>query len=117
MGHVERADKTLPLNECVYYVRKNAQLRDRWRSDFDGLAREFGLGDAEIEAVKASDVRKLLDMGTHQYLVPHILRLTHGASNMTNTHPALVAYQVAFPAETKDAIGTSKWDKTEQSNG
>ena len=114
MGHVERCDKTLPLNEMVYFVRKDASLRDRWRKNFRALAAEYGLSNEEIEAVAASDVRAMLDIGTHQYLVPHILRLTHGASGMTNSHPALVAYQVAFPLETKEAIGESKWDKTEQ---
>jgi hypothetical protein len=117
MGHVERVDKTLPLNEMVYYVRKDPVLRTRWREDFERLAGEFGLSRAEIAAVLASDVRRMLDMGVHQYLVPHILRLTHGVTGMTNTHPALVAYQEAFPLETRDAIGQSKWDRTEEERG
>ncbi|MCI4646374.1 MAG: hypothetical protein MRY64_16455 [Hyphomonadaceae bacterium] len=114
---VRHFDKTLPLNEMVYYIRKDAGLRARWQEDFEGLAREFGLSQGEIEAVQNSDVRALFGLGVHQYLIPHILRLTHGASDMTNTHPALVAYQVAFPRETQAAIGSSKWDKTETSNG
>lgn len=117
MGTVERVDKTLPLNEMVYYIRKDAKLREEWKTDFKALAARFGLSKAEIEAVEKSDVRALLEMGIHQYLVPHILRLTHGAGNMTNTHPALVAYQKAFPLESKEAIGGTKWDRTEEKNG
>jgi len=87
MGSVERVDKTLPLNEMVYYVRKDAQLRALWQSDLQQLARRFNLSTAEYNAVRDSDVRALLDMGVHQYLIPHILRLTFGASGMTNSHP------------------------------
>jgi hypothetical protein len=42
MGHVEKVDRTLPLNQMIFYVRRDADLRRRWRDDFDGLAREFG---------------------------------------------------------------------------
>ena len=117
MGSVERVDKTLPLNEMVYYVRKDAALRELWRTDLAGLARRFGLGSAEYEAIRDSDVRALLEMGVHQYLVPQILRLTFGATGMTNDHPALTAYQRAFPAETRDAIGGTQWDRTDRNNG
>ena len=47
MGNVERCDKTLPLNEMIFHVRRNAVLRARWLSDLEGLAREFGLSPAE----------------------------------------------------------------------
>ena len=50
MGNVERCDKTLPLNEMIFYVRRDAILRARWLTDLAGLAREFGLSDAEYEA-------------------------------------------------------------------
>jgi hypothetical protein len=117
MGSVERVDKTLPLNEMVYYVRKDAVLRDEWRTDLAALARRFGLSTAEYEAVRDSNVRALLEMGVHQYLIPHILRLTFGVTGMTNTHPALTAYQKAFPEETRKALGGTTWDRTEAQDG
>jgi hypothetical protein len=117
MGSVERVDKTLPLNELVYYVRKDAALREEWRTNLAELTRRFGLSTAEYEAVRDSDVRALLDMGVHQYLIPHILRLTFGATGMTNTHPALTAYQKAFPEETRKALGGTAWDRTEVDHG
>jgi Aromatic-ring-opening dioxygenase LigAB, LigA subunit len=97
MGHVEKVDRTLPLNEMLYHVRKDAELRRRWREDFDALAREFGLGSEEIEAVRQSDVRRLNDLGVHQYYVTQILRLTFGAAGASNTHPALEAFRRAYP--------------------
>jgi protocatechuate 4,5-dioxygenase alpha chain len=104
MGNVERCDKTLPLNEMIFYVRRDARLRERWTTDLAGLAREFGLSAAEYEALRDQDIRRLNDMGVHQYYLPQILRLFHGASANTNSHPALEAYKRAFPEETARAL-------------
>ncbi|MBI3826081.1 MAG: hypothetical protein HY294_08795 [Candidatus Rokubacteria bacterium] len=104
MGNVERCDKTLPLNEMIFYVRRDGRLRERWLSDLEGLAREFGLSAAEYEALRDQDVRRLMDLGVHQYYVPQILRLFFGASGNTNAHPALAAYQRAYPEETAKAF-------------
>ena len=97
MGHVEKVDRTLPLNQMIFYVRRDAELRRRWREDFDALAREFGLSADEVAAVKTADVRRLNDMGVHQYYVSQILRLSFGAAGASNTHPALEAFRRAYP--------------------
>jgi len=104
MGSVDRCDKTLPLNEMIFYVRRDAGLRARWQSDLEGLAREFGLGAAEYEALRDKDVRRLHELGVHQYYVPQILRLFFGASANSNAHPALEAYRRAYPAEAAQAM-------------
>ena len=103
MGNVERCDKTLALNEMIFYVRRDAALRERWNHDLEGIAREFGLSREEYEAVRDKDVRRLNDMGVHQYYLPQILRLFYGASANSNSHPALEAYKRAFPEETARA--------------
>ena len=115
MGNVERVDKTLPTNEMVYYVRRDARLRERWKADRESVCREFGLGQAEIDALQEMNPKVLLDLGVHQYLIPHLLRLTYGETGMTNTHPALTAYQKVFPRESKEALGNSKWDINKES--
>jgi protocatechuate 4,5-dioxygenase alpha chain len=97
MGHVEKVDRTLPLNQMIFHVRRDAELRRRWRDDFDALAREFGLSADETAAVKGADVRRLSDLGVHQYLVSQILRLSFGTANASNTHPALEAFRRAYP--------------------
>lgn len=104
MGSVERCDITLPLNEMMFYVRRDRALRERWLTDLDGLAREFGLSAAELEALRDKDVRRLHDLGVHQYYVPQILRLFFGASANTNAHPALEAYKRAYPEESARAL-------------
>jgi hypothetical protein len=104
MGNVERCDKTLPLNEMMYHVRRDATLRARWLTDLEGIAREFGLSREEYEAVRDKDVRRLHDIGVHQYYVPQILRLFYGAAANTNSHPALEAYKRAYPKEAAESL-------------
>ena len=104
MGSVERCDKTLPLNEMIFHVRRDANLRARWLTDLEGLAREFGLSRDEYEALRDKDVRRLHAIGVHQYYVPQILRLFYGASANANSHPALQEYQRAYPEESARAL-------------
>ena len=104
MGNVERCDKTLPLNEMMFHVRRDARLRERWLTDFAALAHEFGLIQAEIEAVQAKDPKRLMDLGVHQYYVPQILRLFFGASQNSNASAALECYKRAYPDETAKAM-------------
>jgi len=99
MGNVNRCIKTLPLNEMMYHVRRDAGLRARWLTDLEGIAREFGLSTEELEALRDKDVRRLHDLGVHQYYVPQILRLFYGAAANSNSHPALEAYKRAYPEE------------------
>jgi len=104
MGNVERCDKTLPLNEMMFYVRKDGGLRRRWQTDLEGLCREFGLSREESEALRQRDVRRLNELGVHQYYIPQIMRLFFGASANSNAHPALEAYRRAYPEETAQAF-------------
>lgn len=48
MGNVEKVDRMLRLNEMLYYVRNDPELRRRWTEDLDGLARQFGLTQEEL---------------------------------------------------------------------
>jgi protocatechuate 4,5-dioxygenase alpha chain len=103
MGNVERCDKTLALNEMMYHVRRDARLRERWLSDLEGLARDFGLSPDEYAALLARDPRRLMDLGVHQYYVPQILRLFFGAAQNSNASAALECYRRAFPEESAAA--------------
>jgi protocatechuate 4,5-dioxygenase alpha chain len=103
MGSVDRCDKTLPLNEMMFHVRRDGTLRARWLTDLEGLAREFGLSGEEYAALRDRDVRRLHELGVHQYYVPQILRLFYGAAANSNSHPALEAYRRAYPEEAERA--------------
>jgi len=104
VGNVERCDKTLPINEMIFHVRRDAVLRARFLSDLEGLAREFKLSRAEYDALRDKDPRRLMDLGVHQYYVPQILRLFFGASQNSNASAALECYKRAFPRETAEAM-------------
>src|SRR5207245_3515397 len=104
MGNVERCDKTLPINEMIFHVRRDAALRARFLSDLEGLAREFGLSRAEYEAVRDKDPRRMMDLGVHQYYVPQILRLFFGNAQNSNSSETLECYRRAFPEETARAL-------------
>jgi hypothetical protein len=108
MGNVERCDKTLPLNEMMFYVRRDPRLRARFTTDLEAVAREFGLSRAEYEALRDRDVRRLNELGVHQYYIPQILRLFFGATLNSNSHPALEAYRRAFPEETAQAVALAE---------
>ncbi len=100
MGNVERCDRTLPLNEMMYYVRRDAATRARVLTDLEGLATEFGLSRSEYEALRDKDVRRLMDLGVHQYYVPQILRLHFGVRQNSNASAVLECYARAFPEST-----------------
>jgi len=104
MGSVDRCDRTLRLNEVMYQVRRDPRLRERFRTDLEAVCRELGLSRAEYEALRDRDVRRLHEMGVHQYYVPQLLRLFYGASLNTNNHPALEAYKRAYPEESAKAF-------------
>jgi hypothetical protein len=53
MGNVERCDKTLPTNEMMFALRRDATLRARLVNDLEGVAHQFGLSPEEVEAIRA----------------------------------------------------------------
>src|SRR5262245_8401751 len=83
----------------IYHVRKSAELRQRWKTDLEGVARQFGLSETEYDAIRDKDVRRMRDLGVHQYYIPQILRLFFGSSNNSNASAALECYKRAFPEE------------------
>ena len=70
MGNVERCDKTLPTNAMMYQVRKDATLRARWKTDLEGLARQFGLSREEYDVYRRLTIRLLSGHLLLFYLVP-----------------------------------------------
>src|SRR5689334_7350032 len=110
MGNVERCDKTLPTNEMIYHVRRDATLRARFLTDLEADCREFGLSRAEYEAVRDKDPKRMMALGVHQYYVPQILRLFFGAAHNSNASDTLECYRRAFPDETANALARQARD-------
>lgn len=108
MGNVDKVDRTLALNQMMFEVRRDATLRRRFVEDLDALAREFALSPAEVEALRDRDVRRLSDLGVHQYYIPQILRLVFGTTAASNAHPALEAYKRAYPEDYARAMAAQQ---------
>lgn len=78
MSLLKNFDKTSRIHRIVFEVRKDRELRLRWKREFEMLAREYGLSDEEIRAVGECDLRALTLLGVHPFYFNPIIRLTHG---------------------------------------
>lgn len=85
-------DKTLPANKLIFEVRRDARLRERFRDDLEGLMRDYGLSDAEMEALRKADLKRLGELGMHPYFLPQVSRLFKGAGYNHNESDAAQLY-------------------------
>jgi hypothetical protein len=85
-------DKTLPANKLVFEVRRDAALRERFRTDLEGLMRDYGLSEAEKDALRKVDLKRLSDLGMHPYFLPQVSRLFKGAGYNHNDSAAAQLY-------------------------
>ena len=85
-------DKTLPANKLVLEVRRSAALRERFRTDLEGLMRDYGLSEAEKTALRVADIKRLGELGMHPYFLPQVTRLFKGAGYNHNESDAARLY-------------------------
>jgi protocatechuate 4,5-dioxygenase alpha chain len=78
MSRLENFDKTSRIHRLVFDCRKSFELRERWKRDFDTLAREYGLTEVETRALKELDLAKLRQLGVHPFYLNPIIRLFQG---------------------------------------
>ena len=58
----------LRLNRFLFRFRADPELRRRYLEDAKAVVAEFGLSDAEREAVLARDIPRLVALGAHPLL-------------------------------------------------
>lgn len=85
-------DRTLPANRLIFEVRRDAAKRERFRTDLEGLMRDYGLSDAEMRALREIDIRRLGELGVHPYFLPQVTRLFKGAGYNHNDSAAAQLY-------------------------
>ena len=85
-------DKTLPANKMIFEVRRDAALRERFRSDLEGLMRDYGLSEKEKTAFRSVDLKRLGELGVHPYFLPQVSRLFKGAGYNHNESDAAQLY-------------------------
>ena len=89
---IMQTDKTLPCNRLIFEVRRDPGLRERFRTNLDGLMREYGLSNEESRALREADLERLGELGVHPYFLPQIARLFRGASYNHNESAAAQLY-------------------------
>jgi hypothetical protein len=85
-------DKTLPANKLIFEVRRDADKRERFRSDLEGLMSDYGLSEEEKRALRQIDIRRLGELGMHPYFLPQVTRLFKGAGYNHNESEAARLY-------------------------
>ena len=85
-------DKTLPTNKMIFEVRRDPALRERLRSDLEGLMADYGLSEKEKAAFRSVDLKRLGELGVHPYFLPQVSRLFKGAGYNHNESDAAQLY-------------------------
>ena len=84
--------RTLPANKMVFDVRRDMKLVARFRDDLEGLMAEYGLSDAEKDAFRGQDLKRMAELGVHPYFLTQITRLFHGSARNHQNSAAAQAY-------------------------
>ncbi|HZI86716.1 MAG TPA: hypothetical protein VFD48_07770 [Pyrinomonadaceae bacterium] len=63
------------LSRLLFDLKMNESFYQRALADFEGVIGEYELTDAEKEALRAGDPRKLRQLGVHGMLCLYIKRL------------------------------------------
>ncbi|MCL4798957.1 MAG: hypothetical protein KJ025_05175 [Burkholderiales bacterium] len=85
-------DKTLPANKLIFEVRRDVRLRERFSTDLEGLMSDYGLSEAEKDALRNADLERLGELGMHPYFLPQVTRLFRGAGYNHNESAAARLY-------------------------
>ena len=85
-------DKTLPANRLIFEIRRDAAKRGRFRTDLEGLMRDYGLSEEEKRAFRQVDIKRLGELGVHPYFLPQLTRLFKGAGYNHNESAAAQLY-------------------------
>jgi hypothetical protein len=84
--------RTLPANKMIFDVRRDMRLVARWKTDLEGLMAEYGLSEAEKEAFRNEDLKRMADLGVHPYFLTQVTRLYHGSARNHQASAAAQAY-------------------------
>lgn len=93
---MENFDPDLPSNRMIFDVRRDNAVWPHFRERLEDLMVSYGLSDAEKDALRAVDVRRLGDLGVHPYFLPQITRLFHGGAANHSKSDAAEAYRKSF---------------------
>jgi protocatechuate 4,5-dioxygenase alpha chain len=84
--------RTLPANRMIFEVRRDMALVRRFTEDLEGLMAEYGLGEAEKDAFRTQDLKRMAGLGVHPYFLTQVTRLFHGSARNHQGSAAAQAY-------------------------
>lgn len=88
----------LPSNQMIFHVRRDNAVWPHFRERLEDLMNQYGLSEEEKAAFRAIDVKRLGELGVHQYFLPQVTRLFHGGSANHSKSAAAEAYRKSFGA-------------------
>ena len=89
-------DPDLPSNRMIFAIRRDDDVWPHFKERLEELMASYGLGEAEKDAFRRVDVRRLGELGVHPYFLPQVTRLFHGAAGNTTRSAAALAYRQSF---------------------
>jgi len=89
-------DPDLPSNRLIFEVRRDNAVWPHFAERLEELMQQYGLSEAEKQAFRDVDVRRLGELGVHPYFLPQVTRLFHGAAANHSRSKAADAYRRSF---------------------
>lgn len=84
--------RELPSNRMVFDVRRDPAKYTDFAERFEDFMEEYGLSEAERQAFRDLDIKRLGELGVHPYFLPQVSRLFHGGAYNHNNSPSAKAY-------------------------
>jgi hypothetical protein len=89
---IRNTDRTLPSNQMVFELRRDAQAFAAFQHDLEASMAHYGLGDEEKKAWRETDLSALARLGLHPYFLPQVSRLFKGGGYNHNDSEAARLY-------------------------
>ncbi|HWK67273.1 MAG TPA: hypothetical protein VNS34_20285 [Rhizobiaceae bacterium] len=86
----------LPSNRLIFEVRRDNSVWPHFRERLEDLMSQYGLSEEEKAAFRSIDVKRLGELGVHQYFLPQVTRLFHGGAANHSKSAAAEAYRKSF---------------------
>jgi len=84
--------RDLAANKMIYAVRRDPSLYQNFTQNLESIMKNYGLSEAERQAFRDLDIKRLSELGVHPYFLPQVSRLFHGGTYNHNKSVAAQAY-------------------------
>jgi hypothetical protein len=89
---IRDTDRTLPSNQMVFELRRDAQAFAAFQRDLEASMEHYGLSAQEKQAWRETDLSALARLGMHPYFLPQVARLFKGGGYNHNDSEAARLY-------------------------